>query len=310
MWLLRFVKRLPGVTFISIDFKVSPEGKFPEALQEILDVILWTQSEDVSLEQMLGFRRPKSVVFCGDSSGSLLITTALIALAEINEIVDEMDAKNLGAKNLGAKNSDANILGAKNSDANQSDDEKMILSRCIQKVSLPKSLLTFYPTFSLAPRVFPSYFLGVFDPVLFPTIAVQMANAYLPPMGDKDGATNWSNVQSELPWFRRPLEEIRSVFEHNLSVFEHPLVSPLFYDKFQQLSHVNLYMVALHADPLLDNAIIMASKWKGTVSIDVLDDLAHGFLNYIFFNFMKSYREIFNPAIDLCIHRMRQALYD
>ena len=137
-----------------------------------------------------------------------------------------------------------------------------------------------------------------------------MANAYLPPMGDKDGAINWSDVESELPWFRRPLGETRAVFEHNLSVLEHPLVSPLFYDKFEQLSDVNLYMVALHADPLLDNAITMASKWKGTVSIDVLDDLAHGFLNYIFFNFMKSYREKFNPAIDLCIHRMRQSLYD
>jgi len=57
-----------------------------------------------------------------------------------------------------------------------------------------------------------------------------------------------------------------------------PYVSPLMADF--DIDDVSLFLVGLTYDACLDDTITLARNWKGHVSLDVLDDLPHGFLNF------------------------------
>ena len=82
-----------------------------------------------------------------------------------------------------------------------------------------------------------------------------------------------------------------------------PYISPLLYDDFDSLKYVNLYLIALHFDPFLDDNVSMAKKWKGKVSLDVLDELQHGFLNFM------PFVEEAKKANVICIERLKEAIY-
>lgn len=82
-----------------------------------------------------------------------------------------------------------------------------------------------------------------------------------------------------------------------------PYISPLLYDDFDSLKDVNLYLIALHFDPFLDDNVSMAKKWKGKVSLDVLDELQHGFLNFM------PFVEEAKKANVICIERLKEAIY-
>ena len=62
-------------------------------------------------------------------------------------------------------------------------------------------------------------------------------------------------------------------------------------------------MIALHFDPFLDDNVSMAKKWQGKVSLDVLDELQHGFLNFM------PFVEEAKKANMICIERLREAIY-
>jgi len=62
-----------------------------------------------------------------------------------------------------------------------------------------------------------------------------------------------------------------------------------------------LHLIALHFDPFLDDNVAMAKKWKGQVTLDVLDKLQHGFLNFM--PFIGEAKE----ANDLVLKRMLQS---
>lgn len=62
---------------------------------------------------------------------------------------------------------------------------------------------------------------------------------------------------------------------------------------------------ALHLDPLLDETIFMAKRFKSLgcqVSLDIIDDLPHGFLN-----FMHLSKEAYHASI-LCGLRLKRLL--
>lgn len=62
-------------------------------------------------------------------------------------------------------------------------------------------------------------------------------------------------------------------------------------------------MIGLHFDPFLDDNVSMAKKWKGKVSFDVLDELQHGFLNFM------PFVDEAKKANMICIERLREAIY-
>lgn len=82
-----------------------------------------------------------------------------------------------------------------------------------------------------------------------------------------------------------------------------PYISPLLYEHFEDLRTVNLYLIGLHFDPFLDDNVSMAKQWKGPVSFDVLDELQHGFLNFM------PFVEEAKKANLVCIDRLREATY-
>jgi len=55
-----------------------------------------------------------------------------------------------------------------------------------------------------------------------------------------------------------------------------------------------LHLIALHFDPFLDDNVAMAKKWKGQVTLDVLDKLQHGFLNFMPFIEMYQNKKLSN----------------
>lgn len=69
------------------------------------------------------------------------------------------------------------------------------------------------------------------------------------------------------------------------------------------MKDVNLYLIGLHYDPFLDDNVSMAKKWKGNVSFDVLDELQHGFLNFM------PFVDEAKKANMICIKRLKEAIY-
>lgn len=95
VYLRDWANKLPNVPIISVGYSVSPEAKFPTALQEVLDSYLYLTSGDPAILSMLGFH-PKTVAFCGDSAGATLLTAMTMALNDIrhfNHQNDQQDEK-------------------------------------------------------------------------------------------------------------------------------------------------------------------------------------------------------------------------
>ena len=72
--------RVTGATVVNIEYSLSPQVKYPVALQECLDVYL----NLVSSNPFIGFN-PKKIILMGDSAGGNLATAMSIILAEIRE---------------------------------------------------------------------------------------------------------------------------------------------------------------------------------------------------------------------------------
>ena len=67
---------------MSIDYSLSPDSAYPEALQEALDCYLWLSSKDPQVEMSIGFF-PDKFAICGDSAGGNLSMALLLIVNEI-----------------------------------------------------------------------------------------------------------------------------------------------------------------------------------------------------------------------------------
>jgi len=105
------------------------------------------------------------------------------------------------------------------------------------------------------------------------------------------------------PWYLADKKVLRTKLDALEAITINPYISPLFYDDFEGLKNVNLYLIALHFDPFLDDNVSMAKKWRGKVSLDVLDDLQHGFLNFM------PFVDEAKKANLVCIERLKEAIY-
>ena len=101
------------------------------------------------------------------------------------------------------------------------------------------------------------------------------------------------------PWkpYRAGQAELVQQIRSSAALSKHPFVSPLFYDDFESLKGMKLYMSACSHDSLLDEAVLMASKWKGMIAFDVMNNLQHGFLHLML-------TENSRKAVDLIVKRI------
>lgn len=134
-------------------------------------------------------------------------------------------------------------------------------------------------------------------------------------------------TQGDEAWYKLPVDELILKLDLLNSNAHNRYVSPLLVgdDEWQDFGDIPLYAVALHFDACLDDMITLAKRWKGIfmthlkqatfdefkagifcfigkVSLDVLEDLPHGFLNFI------SFSEEARRGCDLTVSRIRQAL--
>lgn len=71
-------------------------------------------------------------------------------------------------------------------------------------------------------------------------------------------------VSPDNAWFACEKEELLKRIEKFNNLFEHPYLSSIKYKKFAQLTDVELHLITPLFDPLHDDSIEMAKKWKGT----------------------------------------------
>ncbi|XP_015791598.1 hormone-sensitive lipase [Tetranychus urticae] len=265
-----WANKLDGIPILSVNYTLAPEAKFPVAIQEILDVYLSVTNEKKSpLETFLGYK-PTQITLVGDSAGGNLCTSLCMVLNDIR-----------------LKDADFPI-------------------------QMPNSLISFYAPFNITLLLSPSITLASCDSLLSAGLMLSCFEAYLPITDETNSHNNTEstvdnnalirlpnlvelvkNVLKSIkdiklfqtgqcdPWYRAEKAKLQETVEKLYKITSNPYISPLYYQDFESLASINLHLIALHFDPFLDDNVTMAKKWKGKVTLDVLDGLQHGFLNYM-----------------------------
>lgn len=215
---------------ISVDYRLSPKYKFPAALQDCLDAYLWLTSGSSEVFNLLGFT-PKKVIICGDSAGGGL--TLSLAL-----ILNDIRVKKL------------------------------------RSIVMPSALIAFYPVCDLRPSASPSRLLTCFETFLPLGLLMSILDAYFPDkVNDSEKISDDSSEEkiissylpgphsSRPPWYRK--RGLKQRLSDINKLAGSPYASPLCYEDFDSLADVKLYQILGEYDPLLDENIEFAKKWKG-----------------------------------------------
>ena len=146
--------QLPGCSILSVDYSVSPEAKFPVALQQLLDVYLFVAGGSAELIETIGFR-PNELILAGDSAGGNLTMAVLLVLNDINRQIKHL-----------------------NDDAN--NNRRAGGSTHLQPIKMPKSILNLYGVYNLTLNITPSIILASCDSMISAGVMLSCFEAYLP----------------------------------------------------------------------------------------------------------------------------------
>jgi len=87
------------------------------------------------------------------------------------------------------------------------------------------------------------------------------------------------------PWYRREEEEVKKIIIENQEKLKDPYFNVLLDDdKYQALKDIKLYVQVGEFDPLLDDSVSIARKWKSPAKLDVFPGLIHGYLAFKHFS--------------------------
>lgn len=242
MYLRRWASKLKGVPILSIDYSLSPESRYPVAIQEILDVYLFLMSGDSEVLSLIGFH-PKNIVLFGDSAGSALSVSLMNVLSHLNHLL-------------------------RKSNNNQLDEKR--------RIPYPKALFLPYPHANpTVHHLNPSRLFMAFDPVLPIGCMFSLTEAYNPTtlqtsddLKDKSSIEEFENKKKgkkkSVAWYRRSgnavEKRMREMIESHDSLG--PFFNPLAGD-YQDFRGIPLFIQVGEFDPLLDDAIALAKKWTG-----------------------------------------------
>jgi acetyl esterase/lipase len=168
-------------------------------------------------------------------------------------------------------------------------------------VKYPTALFGFYPSFCLAPVLFPSYIITGTTAFLSPIAFALFADSYTPVISTSSSDVNANYATKSRMMIEGDEREAsletdisRPLFETDLSrqqlkekilrrnkITEHPLFSPLLYEDMDSLKDVSIFLFACMKDPILDHSVCLTRKWKGNKKLDIFNNLQHGFLNLI-----------------------------
>ncbi|XP_053212084.1 uncharacterized protein LOC128395648 [Panonychus citri] len=293
-YLRDWVQQLDGSTIINIAY--SRFVRYPFALQEILDVFLWLTSGDDQVDKMIGFK-PKRIICLGDSAGAYLLFSLCLVARDI-QLISPMDIK-----------------------------------------TFPKALVAFSPILSSASsKIFPSFLLSYIDPFLCPSLLLHCFSLYgSGVIFDSDCIdlenvnTNYQSSSKPINWstwltdkytmstssfknfYNTWLKKGKSWYDCDNETFEErvnqmasritiPYISPVVSYDLETIKDLELYLISTEFDPLLDTNIELAKKWKGKLTLDVIDQMAHGFSAYY------SLSNSCYQASKLCLQRLKESV--
>ena len=184
----------------------------------------------------------------------------------------------------------------------------------------PVGIVSMYGAFNMHYSVTPSKLACAYDTFLPTGVILQVLRSYISLDGDTDahhlpshgdGARQsmsgkiWRQSKHDAtldkrPWYKKS-DALDTIKQLNLRTRD-PYVSPIYYQDFDGLSNVSLYLIIGQFDPLLDDSVTIAKKWGGRVNMDIIPDLGHGFL------YMLSISTSAKLASDFCASRLIQAV--
>lgn len=135
-------------------------------------------------------------------------------------------------------------------------------------IQMPIALVMFVPKLSLDFDVFPSSLMSVIDPLINPLFQVKAAEAYVPFVRRlADGSLVLLSGYNKLP--------LNWVSDGNYFPMKSRYLSPLHYGRMEELSDINLHIMAFNFDPFLDESILLAKKWQGFVDLEIMEGVCH-----------------------------------
>ena len=161
------------------------------------------------------------------------------------------------------------------------------------KPFMPRSMVLCWPKASLQYDLFFSLMSSMFDSLLSMQLLLAACIAYVP-MLKRDENGNWILITDN---DSIPLDFL---LREDYKVIESPILSPVNYPHMNQLADVQLGVLALGNDPLLDESLEMARKWKGDVRLHVLEGAAHG--GFIFNYFSREGSRCVAATTDMLRH--------
>lgn len=244
------------LTVINYDYPLSPEHRFPVALESVVDFYLWLTNAHDQVEELLGFK-PKQIIVSGDSAGGNLSAALLVVLNDIRRDV------NLSIDNV--------------------------------SIQMPASVALFMPKMTLELRYFPSMFYALFDPVISTIVMSRVGEMHMP-IRKKDPRTGqWKLVTGRytkgIKTHRNQFlddsdnddDEIidedvpknyfaKNEYEFLPSVYH----SPLNYPHLDELAEVKLVVLTTTFCSLMDESIEIVRRWSGQKSLYMVDPSFHG----------------------------------
>lgn len=281
VYLRKWAKRLNGVPIIAPDYSLSPQVTYPTALEEVVEVYLFLigfnfsilpssmplrnhSVSDVTVKDLIGFI-PKNIILFGDSAGSNLSLSLLHVLSDLNKLLEN------NLPNLLMMNENGETIN--------------------KLIRYPKALFQTYPYAGASLKTLtPSRILSPIDPILPFSVLWSLAEAYSPADGDHDShsssssrAKNHCNNNNNMssvaqnnatdesvkrkirskcnPWYssnETRSKRLQQIDSFNLGRYFHPLTG-----SFDEFKSIPLFIQVCEFDPLLDEGIAVARKWKG-----------------------------------------------
>jgi len=114
--------------------------------------------------------------------------------------------------------------------------------------------------------------------------------------------TDASIINKKKPWYRQEKQAVQDFIKFNLEKHVHDSYINILYQNFDDLKDIPLAIQACEFDPLLDDSVYLARKWKGQITLDVIEDVPHGFLSF------QDFSPEARKAAKLCAKRMSECL--
>jgi acetyl esterase/lipase len=331
-----WMSQIPGVAFISVDYGLSPATQFPESLQQCLDVFFWLQSKEC--KSIIGYA-PKRIVCCGDSSGGLFLMAINCILNDIRiKFPQDSGDFTMPKGFLGIYPSFSCCPRASPSLFLSALHPELMPAAFLSMVTsyVPGPNHDFNNNHrSETQRDTSSRLESVIHWFLPQRLG---GGGWL----DKDQEakrprTNWkpqslnqdcdddyeetpsndrsSNQESkgvgkscrsgsyivDKYWWNQS-DSFAKKFLDDWKLLSHPYVSPLFYERLDDLKDMPLSLLVCPSDPILDHAISIANKWKGEVRIGKFENMIHGFLPMIFL------KGVYLECNDMCVRELKRLL--